>query len=66
MNPRRSGKRKTFRSKSRRSKKLPRAIGLLAIIVVVIAAFYVFGMNRAPAGNKVLLQTNMGDITIQL
>jgi peptidylprolyl isomerase len=66
MNPRRSSKRKI--SKKPRSKKLPLAIGLLTVtmvVIVVIAMFYVFGMN-SPAGNKVLLKTSMGDITIQL
>jgi peptidylprolyl isomerase len=66
MNPRKSSKRKTFKSKSRKSKKLPLAIGLLSIIVVVIVAFYVFSMNSTPAGDRVLLQTTEGDITIQL
>ncbi len=66
-----SGKRKTYRSKSRRSRKLPLAIGLLAVIVGVISVFYVFGMNNSSSpststGDKVLLQTSMGDITIQL
>jgi peptidylprolyl isomerase len=65
MISRKSGKHKTFKSKPRKSKKLPLAIGLLTIVVVVIAVFYVFGMN-SPAGNKVLLQTSLGDITIQL
>jgi len=66
MTPRRSGKRKTFKAKPSRSKKLPLAIGLVTVIVVVIAAFYVFGMNSTPAGTKVLLKTSRGDITIQL
>jgi len=61
-----SGKRKTFKAKPRKSKKLPLTIGLLTIVVVLIGAFYVFSMNNQPAGNKVLLQTSMGDITIQL
>jgi peptidylprolyl isomerase len=68
-----SGKRKTYRSKSRKSRKLPLAIGLLIIIGVVAVAVYMFSMNNpsgsgdsnTPAG-KVLLQTSMGDITIQL
>jgi cyclophilin family peptidyl-prolyl cis-trans isomerase len=66
-----SGKRKTYRSKSRKSRKLPLAIGLLIIIGVVAVAVYMFSTaspsesNNEPAG-KVLLQTSMGDITIQL
>jgi peptidylprolyl isomerase len=66
MTPRRSGRRKTFKHTPRKSKKLPLAIGLLTIIVVVIVAVYVFSMSNQPAGDKVLLQTSMGDITIQL
>jgi peptidylprolyl isomerase len=65
-----SGKRKTYRSKSRKSRKLPLAIGLLIIIGVVAVAVYMFSINNPgssdePTG-KVLLQTSMGDITIQL
>ena len=45
---------------------MPIAIGLVAVIAVVIAAFYVFTMNGNPTGNRVLLKTNKGDITIQL
>jgi len=70
MTPRRSGRRKTFKHTPRKSNNLPLAIGLLTIIVVVIAAVYVFNMNNSgesntPAG-KILLQTSMGDIIIQL
>jgi peptidylprolyl isomerase len=70
-----SGRRKTYRSKSRKSRKLPLAIGLLAVIIVVISVVYVFGLNNTSSpssnpnhstGDKVLLQTSMGDITIQL
>src|SRR5690554_1349712 len=62
------GKHKTFKSKSRKSRKLPLAIGLLNIIVVVTAVFYLFAMNKQPTETetKVLLQTSMGDIIIQL
>ena len=55
------------RKKSR--SKLPLAIGSLIIIaVILIAAFYVFGMgtNSTPTETKVLLKTSMGNITIQL
>jgi len=65
MNPSRSSKRRIPRKKPSRSRKLPLVIGLVAVIVVVIAAFYVFGMSGT-AGNKVLLKTSRGDITIQL
>jgi peptidylprolyl isomerase len=71
MNFRTSGKRKTYRSKTHRSRKLPLSIGLLAVVAVVIATLYVFSMNDSdsliiPTGDKILLQTSMGDITIQL
>jgi len=71
MTPRRSGRQKKFKHKTRKSSnKLPIAIGLLIIIAVVAAAVYMFSMNSPsdssePAG-KVLLQTSMGNITIQL
>jgi peptidylprolyl isomerase len=67
MSYRNSGKHKISK-KRRRSKKLPLTIGLLAIITVVIAVYYVFGQtgSTSPSGNKVLLQTTMGNITIQL
>jgi peptidylprolyl isomerase len=69
MNFRMSGKRKTYRSKSRKSRKLLLAIGLLIIIGVVAVAVYMFSMNNPCSSDepgKVLLQTSMGDITIQL
>ena len=71
MTPGRSGRRKTFKHTSRKSsKKLPLAIGLLIIIGVVAVAVYMFSTNSPsssgePAG-EVLLQTSMGNITIQL
>jgi peptidylprolyl isomerase len=71
MTPGRSGRRKNFKHAPRKSsKKLPLAIGLLMIIGVVAVAVYMFNMNNpggssTPAG-KVLLQTSMGNITIQL
>jgi len=71
MNFRTSGKRKTYRSKAHRSRKLPLAVGLLAVVAVVIAILYMFSMNDSdspiiPTGDKILLRTSMGDITIQL
>ena len=68
MSPRRSSRRKISRKKSH-SKRLPLAIGVLAVILVVIVAvtmFYVLGANSTPAGDRVLLKTSMGNITIQL
>jgi cyclophilin family peptidyl-prolyl cis-trans isomerase len=67
MSPRRSNRRKI--SKKPHSKKLPLAIGLLAVTLIVIVAvtmFYVLGTNNTPTGDRVLLKTSMGDITIQL
>lgn len=71
MTPGRSGRRKKFQHTPRKSsKKLPLAIGLLIIMVVVAVAVYMFSTNSSsgasePTG-KVLLQTSMGNITIQL
>jgi peptidylprolyl isomerase len=71
MTPGRSGRQKKFKHKPHKSSnKLPIAIGLMIIIVVVVVAVYMFSSNSPinagePAG-KVLLQTSMGDITIQL
>jgi cyclophilin family peptidyl-prolyl cis-trans isomerase len=77
MTPGRSGRQKKFKHTPRKSsRKLPLAIGLLIIIGVVGVAVYMFGMNgssspaennsNVPSGNVVLLQTSMGNITIQL
>jgi peptidylprolyl isomerase len=70
MTPRRSSKRKIIKNKPSKNKRLPLAIALLTIVTVVIVVVYVFSMNgsngeNTPAGT-VLLQTSMGDITIQL
>ena len=72
MTPGRSGRQKKFKhAPGKRSNKLPIAIGLLIIILVVVVAVYMFSTaspseaNIEPAG-KVLLQTSMGDITIEL
>jgi peptidylprolyl isomerase len=71
MNSRKSAKHKNLRKKPRKSMKLPFAISLLIIVAVAIVVFYVLGMNGSGnstniPGNKVLLHTSMGDITIQL
>ena len=71
MTPGRSGRRKKFQHTPRKSsKKLPLAIGLLIIIGVVAVAVYVFSTNvpssSGEPAEKVLLQTSMGNITIQL
>jgi cyclophilin family peptidyl-prolyl cis-trans isomerase len=67
MNSLKSGKKRASKKRSRKNKKLPFAIGLCAIVAIVIAAVYILGFNgsSSPAGT-VLLQTTMGNITIQL
>ena len=65
MSPTKPRRRLSMKKKSR--SKLPLAIGIVIIIAVLVAAaFYVSGMNSTPTGNKVLLKTSRGDITIQL
>jgi peptidylprolyl isomerase len=74
MTPGRSGRQKKFTHTPRKSSnKLPIAIGLLIIILVVVVAVYMFSTAGPSDPNepgeqavKVLLQTSMGDITIQL
>jgi peptidylprolyl isomerase len=70
MTPRRSGRQKKLKHTPRKNNKLPLAIGLLIIIIVLITVVYVFTMNNPSDSNtteeKVLLQTSIGDITIQL
>ena len=73
MSPGRSGRQKKFTHTPRKSNKLPLAIGLLIIIIVVITVVYVFAMNNPSdsgdsptSAGTVLLQTSMGNITIQL
>jgi peptidylprolyl isomerase len=70
MSPGRSGRQKKFKHTPRKSNKLPIAIGLLIIITVVVAVVYVFALNNpsdsTSPGGTVLLQTSMGNITIQL
>jgi peptidylprolyl isomerase len=70
MNPGRSGRQKKFKHASRKSNKLPIAIGLLIIIAVVVAVVYIFALNNPSnsisSRETVLLQTSMGNITIEL
>ncbi len=70
MSPGRSGRQKKFKHTPRKSNKLPIAIGLLIIISVIVAVIYVFALNNpsnsTSSGGTVLLQTSMGNITIQL
>lgn len=62
MSRHKSGNRATKR-RTQKNRKLPLAIGLVVLVAIGIVALYMFA--RAPAG-KVLLQTTMGNITIQL
>jgi peptidylprolyl isomerase len=69
MSRRKSGNRAS-KKRAQKNKKLPLAIGLVVMVAIGIVALYMFWMNGAtgstePAG-KVLLQTTMGNITIQL
>ena len=54
---------KVSRHKSR--KKLWLAIGIIAIVIIVFGVYEVIA-NQSTSPTKVLLQTSMGDITIQL
>ena len=71
MSPGRSGRQKKFKHTPRKSNKLPIAIGLLIIITLVVAGVYVLALNNnsggsTSSGGTVLLQTSLGNITIQL
>ena len=70
MNPGRSGRQKKFKHKKRKSNKLPIVIGLMIVITVVVVLVYMFAINdprgSTSSGGVVLLQTNKGNITIQL
>lgn len=70
MDSRKSRKSKASKKRSQSSKKLPLAIGLCAVAAIVIAVLYISGLNGSSGSNNaagtVLLQTTMGNITIQL
>lgn len=70
MNSRKSRKNKASKKRSQRSNKLPLAIGLCAVAAIVIAVLYMSGLIGSSGSNSaagtVLLQTTMGNITIQL
>lgn len=70
MSPGRSGRQKKFRHKRSKNKKLPIAVGLLIIITVVVVLVNMFVIKNpggsTSSGGVVLLQTNIGNITIQL
>ena len=61
---------KTSARKSRRNKKIGIVTGVALLAILVIAAVYVFGRSSPTSipvvQGKVLLQTSMGNITIQL
>ena len=69
MSRRKSGNRAT-KKRTQKNRKLPLAIGLVVIVAIGIVALYMFWNNGASgstkSAGKVLLQTTMGNITIQL
>jgi len=69
MNSHKSRKSKATKKAPRKNRKLPLAIGLCAVVAIVIAVLYMsgyIGSNGSNNAGTVLLQTTMGNITIQL
>jgi peptidylprolyl isomerase len=69
MNPHKSRKSKATKKSTRKDRKLLLAIGLCAIVAMVIVVLYMSGYIGSDHSNNagtVLLQTTMGNITIQL
>lgn len=68
MSPSRSRRRRPRKKKS--NKKLILIVCLLAVVAVIIVAYIMLGNNASnenvPSSNKVLLETSMGDILIEL
>jgi len=62
MDSHKSRKRKTRRPGSRINKKLLLATSFIAVVIVIIAVYYMFGQSP----NKVALRTTMGEIVIEL
>jgi len=62
MDSHKSRKRKTRRPGSRINKKLLFATSFIAVVIVIIAVYYMFGQSP----NKVALRTTMGEIVIEL
>jgi len=62
MDSHKSRKRKTRRTGSRINKKLLLATSFIAVVIVIIAVYYMFGQSP----NKVALRTTMGEIVIEL
>ena len=71
MSPSRSRRRRPRKKKSN-TKKVVLIVSLLAVVVVIIVAYNMLGSDNGSSenvpsgGDKVLLETSMGDITIQL
>jgi peptidylprolyl isomerase len=67
---RRKSRRRRPRKKKSNNKKIILIVALLAIVAVTIVAYSMLGNDgsgeNVPSGGKVLLETSMGNITIQL
>ncbi len=71
MSPSKSRRRKSRKKKSNNTKLILSAVAVLVIIAVAIVAYTMLSNNgssseNVPTSNKVLLETSMGNITIQL
>ena len=71
MSPSKSRRRKTRKKKSNNTKLILTVVAVLIIVVVAIVAYTMLGTNdssseNVPTNIKVLLETSMGNITIQL
>ncbi len=69
MNSYKSRRSKATKKGARKDRKLPFAIGLCAVVAIVIVVLYMSGYIGSSESNStgtVLLQTTMGNITIQL
>ncbi len=69
MNSHKSRKSKATKKGSRKNRTLPLAIGLCVVVAIVIVVLYMsgyVGSNGSNNAGTVLLQTTMGNITIQL
>ncbi len=67
---RRKSRRRRPRKKKSNTKKIALIVALLAAVAVIIVAYSMLGNDgtneNVPSGGKVLLETSMGNITIQL
>ena len=66
---RRKSRRRRPRKKKSNTKKIVLIVALLAVVAVIIVAYTMLGDNASnenAASNKVLLETSMGDILIEL